>query len=53
MSTREKQAGVAGPSTTLQLNEEDEQLFLDDDDDDLEDDELEELEQQIAKGSAG
>lgn len=47
------QSGAAGPSTTLQLNEEDEQLFLDDDDDDMEDDELEELEQQIAQGSAG
>lgn len=38
-----------GPSTTLRLNKEEEELFLDDDDD-LGDDELEELEAQIAAG---
>ncbi|GMH33642.1 hypothetical protein BSKO_01476 [Bryopsis sp. KO-2023] len=40
---------AGGPSTTLQLNKEEEDLFLDDDDD-LGDDELEELEAQIAAG---
>ncbi|CAD7700321.1 unnamed protein product [Ostreobium quekettii] len=43
---------AAGPSTTLQLDEEDEQLFLEgDDEDDLDDDELAQLEEQVRSGT--
>jgi hypothetical protein len=44
-------AGAAGPSTTLQLAAGDEDLFDDDDDDELGDDELQELESQLAGAS--
>ena len=45
-------SSVAGASTTLELNEEEEQLFLEDDEeDDLNEDELEELERQVRSGA--